>query len=308
MANEIAANFQHKYDNMCTHLLQQKANRLRDFVTVKQCSGKLEHFDQYGLLEFDQKTARSINTTVTNVDAPTTKRVLAPLYFHKSVGFDEFDAGELAQQSVPITETVQAFGFAAGRKMEDIIINGVGGDWGMFGNSYQADDGAAGTPVPFDANNILEAGTTGMSMAKLREGLRILMENEAWGQDSESAGDVCCVAMRAQQISELLADNELTTTDRSDLRSILSSKNGFADIYGIRVIRTQQVPDDLTNVLCPMWVKSKVNFGIWADHRVKLSVRDDLEETIQLRAKFGCNATRMEEGGVAQIECVLVSP
>ena len=60
MANEIAANFQHKYDNMWTHLLQQKANRLRDFVTVKQSSGKLEHFDQYGLLEFDQKTARSV--------------------------------------------------------------------------------------------------------------------------------------------------------------------------------------------------------------------------------------------------------
>lgn len=306
MADEIIQNYQHKYESVFHHLLQQKEMRLRNYVTVKpNCAGKLMHFDRYGLLTFVQKTARNIgNTQQTNYDAPTSKRVMAPVFFRRAIGFDEFDATQLAAADVPLTETVQAFGYAAARKMDEIIFRGVGGDGGMLGNAYEADDGYAGTAIPLPATQEVAntvGADTGMSLAKLRAGLQLMMEAEAWGQDSESNGDVCCVAMRAAQIVQLLADPELTTYDQHEIRKLLGGGAGFIDIYGIRIVRSEQLGETGGTVNCPMWVKSRVFFGLWVDHRVKLSIRDDSEEAIQLAAKFGCGAIRMEEKGVVNI-------
>ena len=54
---------------------------------------------------------------------------------------------------------------------------------------------------------------------------------------------------------------------------------------------------------CLAWVKSRAQFGIWDDFKVKLSVRDDLDETLQIRAKFACGATRLQEEGFVKILC-----
>ena len=35
----------------------------------------------------------------------------------------------------------------------------------------------------------------------------------------------------------------------------------------------------------------------------KLSVRDDMEEALQIRAKFACGATRLQEEGFVKILC-----
>lgn len=50
-------------------------------------------------------------------------------------------------------------------------------------------------------------------------------------------------------------------------------------------------------------MKSKAQFGIWNDFKVKLSVRDDMEEALQIRAKFACGATRLQEEGFVKILC-----
>ena len=54
---------------------------------------------------------------------------------------------------------------------------------------------------------------------------------------------------------------------------------------------------------CLAWVKSKAQFGIWDDFKVKLSVRDDLDEALQVRAKFACGATRLQESAFVRIDC-----
>ena len=73
---------------------------------------------------------------------------------------------------------------------------------------------------------------------------------------------------------------------------------------GFRIIRTEQLPVDAAGVRsCLAWVKSRAQFGIWDDFKVKLSVRDDLDETLQIRAKFACGATRLQEEGFVKILC-----
>ena len=50
-------------------------------------------------------------------------------------------------------------------------------------------------------------------------------------------------------------------------------------------------------------MKSRAQFGLWNDFKVKISVRDDLDEALQIRAKFACGATRLEEKGFVKVLC-----
>lgn len=82
---DITSNFQNKYSNKWGVLLQQKVSRIKEFVTVKtDCSGKVVFHDQFGTLEFEEKTTRKGTTKVD--DAPTDRRALHPKFFHKTIG------------------------------------------------------------------------------------------------------------------------------------------------------------------------------------------------------------------------------
>lgn len=286
--------YQTKYDSLWRHLIQQQTNRLRAYTTVRPCKGKMVLFDQLGLLDFDEKTTRMAPTVVNEV--PGQKRALTPREFARAYGFDEFDASKLADADVPITETTQAFAFAAGRKMEKLIIQGI------EGTNYEGENGA--TAVSFDTtNNKVAHGGANMTWDKVTSALTILMRNDAWGQDAEGAGDTCVLALGSSQLGALLTDATLTTADQAQVRQLLADGSGFATIHGIRIVRTEQLTKVGATRNCYMWVKSQCMFGIWEDYRLKLSVRDDLDETIQLRARFSANACRMQENAFVLIEC-----
>ena len=91
-----------------------------------------------------------------------------------------------------------------------------------------------------------------------------------------------------------------------DFNTVRALAEGRVDSFlGFRIIRTELLPIDADSGqrTCLAWVKSKAQFGIWDDFRVKISVRDDLEETLQVRAKFACGATRLQEEAFVKILC-----
>ena len=72
---------------------------------------------------------------------------------------------------------------------------------------------------------------------------------------------------------------------------------------GFKFIRTQRLPKAENGTRsCLAWVKSKAQFGIWNDFKVKLSVRDDMEEALQIRAKSPA-APRAQEEGFVKVLC-----
>lgn len=298
---DIEQNYQIKYSEKWGSYLQQEASRLEKFVTVESnLSGKMVAFDQYGLLTFVEKTSRMASTQLD--EAPTTRRVLYPHIYTKAVGFDEFDAKKLANIDVPVSKTIEGLRSAAGRCMDSVMINN------FLGTNYMGENGT--TAVAFSENQILDtdycsSGTPtacNLSVDKLRRTLSMLQESEAWSEERRAYGDELVLACSSSQINALLQEPEVTSFDYNTVRALAEGK--VDTFLGFRIIRSELLPKDANGIRsCLAWVKSKAQFGIWDDFKVKLSVRDDLDEALQIRAKFACGACRLQEEAFVKILC-----
>lgn len=298
---DITQNYQIKYSEKWGSYLQQEASRLEKYVTVESgLSGKMVAFDQYGLLSFTEKTDR-LQTTVLD-EAPTTRRVIYPKIYTKAIGFDEFDAKQLANIDVPVSKTIEGLRAAAGRCMDKVMLDA------FLGTCYVGENGTVA--VPFDNNQIIDvdytesgsASNSSLTLAKLRRALAMLQKAEAWNEERRAYGDELVLACSSSQIAALLREPEVGSFDYNTVRALVEGK--IDSFLGFRIIRTEQLPvAENGQRPCLAWVKSKAQFGLWEDFKVKLTVRDDLDEALQVRAKFACGATRLQEEGFVKILC-----
>ena len=298
---DIVNNYQIKYSEKWGSYLQQEVSRLDKYVTVETgLTGKMAAFDQYGLLAFTEKTTRMRSTTLD--EAPTTRRVIHPKIFTKAVGFDEFDAKKLANIDVPVSKTIESLRAAAARCMDKVMIDA------FLGANYTGENGTTSVSLPAAqtvAKDFVESGTAvscNLTVGKLRKALTILQKNEAWSDERRAYGDELVLACSSSQINALLQQQEVSSFDYNAVRALAEGR--LDTFLGFRIIRTEQLPVDSSGIRsCIAWVKSRAQFGIWDDFKVKLSVRDDLDETLQIRAKFACGATRLQEEGFVKILC-----
>lgn len=298
---DIEQNYQIKYSEKWGSYLQQEASRLDKYVTVETgLSGKMVAFDQYGLLSFTEKTSRMGSTTLD--EAPTTRRVIHPHIFTKAIGFDEFDAKKLANIDVPVSKTIEAMRAAAGRCMDKVMLDA------FLGTNYTGENGTVAVNFPSSQtieSDFAESGSAvecNLTLGKLRYALHMLQSCEAWSEERRAYGDELVLACTSSQINALLQQPEVSSFDYNNVRALAEGK--LDSFMGFRIIRTEQLPVDASGVRsCLAWVKSRAQFGIWDDFKVKLSVRDDLDEALQIRAKFACGATRLQEEGFVKILC-----
>lgn len=297
--NTIIDQFQVKYNAKWGVLLQQTVNRLEKYVTIdRDVAGKVKYYNDFGIIEFDEKKGRMKPTELS--EAPTVSRALYPRFFNKAIGFDEWDGKNLGDLDLPIGKTVESLNAAAKRRMDKVMIEG------FLGQNAVGENGVDKVSIPASQKvlkNYVESGTaadSGMTVAKLRKALDIFRKNEAW--DNDDSGDALVLAMSSAQINDLLKSAEVTSADYVDIKALVDGK---VDKYlGFNIVRTELLPITAGVRTCLAWVKSRAQFGIWADHTVKVSVRDDLDDTVQIRGKFGCGATRLQEEGFVVIECV----
>lgn len=299
---DIEQNYQIKYTEKWGSYLQQEASRLDKYVTVENgLTGKMVTFDQYGLLAFEEKVSRMGQTVLT--EAPTLRRVMYPHIYTKAVGFDEFDAKKLANIDVPVSKTIEGLRAAAGRSMDKVMLEA------FLGENYTGENGTVA--VPFSENQVVEsdyvdsgsAVGSNLTVAKLRKALAMLHKAEAWNEERRAYGDELVLACTSSQIDSLLREPQVSSYDYNTVRALAEGK--VDTFLGFRIIRTELLPIDAETGerSCLAWVKSKAQFGIWDDFKVKISVRDDLDEALQIRAKFACGATRLQEEAFVKIQC-----
>ncbi|MBR5523238.1 MAG: hypothetical protein IKV82_07230 [Akkermansia sp.] len=298
---DIEQNYQVKYSDKWGAYLQQEASRLDKYVTVETgLTGKMVTFDQYGLLAFEEKVSRMGQTVL--AEAPTKRRVMYPHIYTKAVGFDEFDAKKLANIDVPVSKTIEGLRAAAGRSMDKVMLDA------FLGVNYIGENGT--TPVAFSetqvvASDYVDTGSavdSNLTVAKLRKALAMLHKAEAWNEERRAYGDELVLACTSSQIDSLLKEPQVSSYDYNTVRALAEGK--VDTFLGFRIIRTEMLPLDEMGVRsCLAWVKSKAQFGIWDDFKVKISVRDDLDEALQIRAKFACGATRLQEEAFVKIDC-----
>lgn len=300
MAMTIPDAYQTKYTRKLGVLLQQKTSRFEPYCTVERgLTGETKFYDQYGLLKFKEKTGRIGKTSL--VEPDLYRRALRPRFFDQAVPHDENDEILLGDLDGLVSKDLEALSNAASRTVDEVIIDG------FFGVNYT---GAKGVdPVSFDNKQVVKvdyaegaSAVSNLTIAKLRRALTMFMKNEAWGQDSENFGDQLVLAVSSEQINALLRTTEVTSKDYSDIQALVDGK--VDKFLGFKILRSELLPVDKNGLReCMAWVKSRAQLGFWSNYKTKISVRDDLDETLQVRAKFGCGATRLEEKGFVKILC-----
>jgi hypothetical protein len=301
MATIIPEHYTTQFGLNWEFLLQQMESRLREYVTVDSVTGKEKSYSQIGT-----STARLITTrngpTVPNNET-FDKRWLRLQAYESVTHFDEFDDQLLGQISLPTSETVKSHAMAFNRTCDDLIIDALGGTvyTGATGVTPQPLDSTAVAADYKDLTSLTGGGTDyNLTIQKLVRARQILEQEEAF---DPRMGDKLCIAVSANQIAGLLSD--AIEVQSSDFSAIKSLYDGQLDTYaGFKFIRTELLGYSSGTVRqCFAWVKSGIVLGFGQERSVRMAIRDDLSETLQIRSKMMLGTTRLMEEKVVSILC-----
>lgn len=293
MADNIASVYAVQYGTNISLLLQQKGSKLRQAVQTGSYKGKQsEVVTQYGAT-----SARAVSTRyqpIIPVNTPNNRRWVFPEDYDWADLIDNFD--KLRLLADPQSAYSQNGLYAMGRAIDDVIISGI------FGTNKTGE--AGGTNTTFDTSNqqvavnYAAAGNVGLTVDKLREARRILMENEV---DLDAEPAYCAIS--AEQHDDLLGQLQVTNADFNTDAPVLQDGK-VTRFLGINFIHTERLPTSSGFRRCPVWVPSGVHLGMWNDITSNVTQRRDLSShpfQVYLMGTFG--ATRTEEKKVVDILC-----
>lgn len=292
MSINIPTHFVQQYSTNINLLLQQKGSKLRNAVMAGSHVGKqASPVDQFGSIEMQPVVSRY--APMGRVDAPTDRRWVFPSDFDLPQLLDDFDKLRLITD--PESSYVQNAVLAAGRQQDKLIINA------FTGTAKTGETGA--TSTSFTAGNSVPVATGGansaLNVAKIKAVKKLMMANFV-DFDMEEA----YIGITAADHAALLDEVQVISSDFNGGMPVL--KDGkITDFLGFKFIHTELIETELagTNqVTLPVWVKSGMYLGQWADVQNTVSRRHDLQgEPWQLYTTMTAGATRLEENKVYSI-------
>ncbi|TXG77637.1 hypothetical protein E6Q11_02590 [Candidatus Dojkabacteria bacterium] len=273
-------------------LLQQRGSKVRPYVMTGSHVGKqASPVDQVGSVAMQLVTSRF--QPIGRVDALLDRRWVFPSDYDLNQLIDSFD--KLKMLLDPKSSYVQNAVFAAGRTMDDLIIDA------FFGTAKTGETGATSTTFPAAnqvAVNFGATGNTGLTVAKLREAKRLLMSFEV---DLDS--DPITALVTSKQHDNLLAEAQVISTDFNERPVLVDGK--VTRFLGINIVHCERLDNDTTPYRrIPVFAKSGMYLGIWEDIKTDISQRKDIQSLPwQCYVQMSAGATRLEENKVIEIKC-----
>lgn len=275
-------------------LLQQKGSRLKGLVTSGSYIGEqASPVDQIDAIAMQEVTGRF--EAMGRVDADTDRRWVLPLDFDLPQLIDSFD--KLRLLTDPSSVYVQNAVNAAGRKMDDVIIDALFGTakTGKSGSTSTTHTGGGGIQV---AVNQGASGNTGLTVAKLRKARQVLRAAEV---DIEMEPITCIIS--SIQEDNLLAEAQVISLDFNDRPVLVDGR--LKSFLGMNFIHSERLATDANSYRrVPVFAKSGMHLGIWNDITTDISQRKDLKGLPwQSYVYMTVGATRLEEKKVVEIKC-----
>ena len=283
MSTEITTAFVEQYSSNIQMLSQQKGSLLRDKVRVESVTGKNAFFDQVGSVTASVRTTRHADTPQS--DTPHSRRRVSLVDYEFADLIDDLDKVRMLVD--PTSTYALAAAYAMGRAMDDAIITAATGS---------ADTGVAGgTAVALPASQIItEAGTTGMTIAKLREAKEII---DLADVDPSLPRHII---VSPKQITDLLGTTEVTSSDFNTVKALaqgdINSFLGFNFIVSNRLAVASQIRD------CVAFVSDGIGLAVGKDSTARIDERADKGYATQVYYSAAFGATRMEEDKVVKIQ------
>lgn len=298
MPTELPDHYSTEFDANWQHLVQQNEGRLHSLVRAESVKGKRK------LLNFIGKSKARLITTRNGKTIPSNtalaKRKLSLRAYDEVFHEDEWDEELLGDVSSPRSVVVQSHASAFQRAYDESIIEAA------VGPAYVGEDGQDPVDLPNGQKvgvAYIHGGTgsnSGLTLAKIIRAKSILGLNEATGQNNPAEMPVFVVSQK--QLDDLLIDVDQVSNSRySDAKALMTGE--VNEFMGFRFVRTQLLPlDDQDIRTCIAFVPSGIAFSK-NGMNTKMVVRDDLNETLQIRSKGRHGATRTEDEKVVAIYC-----
>jgi len=283
MSTEITKAFVEQYSSNIQMLSQQKGSLLRDKVRLESVTGKNAFFDQIGSVTATVRSTRHSDTP--QADTPHSRRRVSLVDYEFADLVDDLDKVRMLVD--PTSSYAQAAAYAMGRAMDDAIITAATGS---------ADTGVAGgTAVTLPAGQIItEGGTTGMTIAKLREAKEII---DLADVDPSLPRHII---VSPKQISDLLGTTEVSSSDFNTVKALaqgdINTFLGFNFVVSNRLAVASQIRD------CIAFVGDGIALAVGKDSTARIDERSDKGYATQVYYSAAFGATRMEEEKVVKIQ------
>lgn len=285
MSIQITTAMVEQYSSNVQILMQQKESRLRPYVRVELgVVGKNAFFDQLSATAAVKRTSRHADTPLVNT--PHSRRRVSLYDYDWADLVDNMDVKKI------LTDPTSSYAVnarnAMNRSQDDEIISAA------LATCYGGVDGS--TSYAFDTSNKqIAAASAGLTVAKLRSAKRMLDGDEVDEEDR-----VCVIG--SKQLQDLLGTTEVTSADYNSVKALV---DGNVDTFmGFKFIRSERLSLSSSTRKCIAYQKNSLLLGVGLDVIVDVGPRRDKNMAIQVYLGMSLGATRMDEKGVVEIDCL----
>lgn len=283
MSNQITTAFVQQYSNNVQMLSQQKGSLLRNAVDVETVVGKNAFFDQVGVATAVKRTSRHSDTP--QIDTPHARRRVSMVDYEYADLIDNQD--KVRTLIDPTSSYAMAAAYAIGRAMDDEIIAAA------TGTAFTGETGSTSQALG-SAQEITEASTDGLTIAKLRNAKEIL--------DSGNVDPSIprYIVVGPKQISDLLGTTQVTS---SDFNTVKALANGEVNTFlGFNFITSTRLSIASSKRKCIAFAMDGIKLALGQDLITRIDERADKGYATQVYVCATLGATRMEESKVVSIE------
>jgi hypothetical protein len=264
-------------------LSQQMGSLLRDKVRLESVVGKNAFFDQVGSVTAVLKTSRHSDTP--QIDTPHARRRVSLADYEFADLIDQQDKVRLLID--PTSSYAQAAAMAMGRAMDDVVISAA------TGTAFTGETGSTSTVLP-SAQKITEAGTDGLTIAKLRTA------KEKFDLASVDPSIARFIVVSPRQITDLLGTTEVTSSDFNTVKALANGEiNSF---LGFNFIVSNRLSIASSKRSCIAFAQDGITLAVGKDVSARIDERADKSYATQVYYCMSIGATRMEEEKVVEIQ------
>jgi len=306
MSNQIPVAMVNQFKMNVFHLAQQKGSKLRNEVRNETQKAEAAYYDYMGPVEARERVGR--HSQVEYTDTPHGRRMVTTKDFYHADLVDDVDKLRTLQN--PESEYTKAFKMAMGRKIDDVIIEGI------LGTAYAGKKGEIPVELPTTQK---VAGFDGSALSGLNvKTLRLIKKTF---NKRELGDEPIVMIISAEQLDDMLGETEITSSDYAAIKALVQGEvNSF---MGIRFKTIERLPvnaaDEKYSVttgewdasgtaitagkgrVCIAFQKSGVLLAVAKDVTGRVDSLPEMHYSNQVYFSMSMGATRMEEVKVLRV-------
>ena len=287
MSFQITTAFVNQFGANIDLLSQQKDSRFMGRIRMESQTGEIGFYEQIGATAAVERTSRHGDTP--RVDTPHARRSVTMQTFEWADLIDQADRVRLLID--PTSSYAKSAMMAMNRSRDDIIIEAA------LGTAKTGKNGTTNVVLP--ASQKVLAAATGLTIAKLRAASQIINANDV---DPDIRR---YMAITAQQLDNLLATTEITSSDFNTVKALVEGK--VNEFMGFTFLRSERLTlDSNSDRQIIAWAEDGILLAQGSNNITRITERDDKSYSTQVFRSEDFGATRMEEDKVVEIACVEV--